>query len=110
MDNFNFHWNKNALTLPLSSRVLLQQVFLSTPSKIDEHKISTARVQLETMIYFTVGEEEARTQAERREPDMLALRVIASQPLIRAVVFYRYLVSNVMNVVDYHNLQKEKEK
>lgn len=40
---------------------------------------------------------------------MLALRVIASQAVIRAFVFYRYLVSNIMNVVG-DDLQKEKKK
>lgn len=37
---------------------------------------------------------------------MLALYVIVSQAQMRAVVFYRCPVSKVMNVVDFHDLQR----
>lgn len=38
--------------------------------------------------------------------NVLALCVIVNQALMRAVVFFRRPVSKVMNVVDFHDLQR----
>lgn len=38
--------------------------------------------------------------------NVLALCVIVNQALMRAVVFFRHPVSKVMNVVDFHDLQR----
>lgn len=38
--------------------------------------------------------------------DVLALCVIVNQALMRAAVFFRRPVSKVMNVVDFHDLQR----
>lgn len=106
---FNFHWGevpppRSAVVMSFSNKC-----WSPPPQKKAKQKILTVCVQLETIIDFAVGEEKACIQAEWRERDMLAPRVIASQALIRVVVFYRYLVSNIMNVVDFHDLQKSKE-
>lgn len=108
MGKFNFHRNK--MPSACSSVVVFpKQGLLSTPSKKAEKKLSTVCVQIATVIDFAVGEEKACVQAEWREHDMLALRVIASQAIISAVVFFRYLVSNVMTVADFYDLQREKK-
>lgn len=85
--------------------------FLPHPHKKAEQNTSMVCVQFQTIIEFAaLKKKKPRIQTEWRERDMLALRVIACQALIRAAVFYRSPVRRVMDAVDFHDLQAAEEK